>query len=685
MIPQTYPSTYESYNDRTSMVVYELTSVIGLQEWIDYIPVKNTLPSESEVNTYANNGAIQIDSLSSSTGLQAWLNYIPVYQKSTGTAWVDYIPVYRSSTFTAVLTNSLLLRNGTGSPTYTRATTATQEDNEQKLNQALSGEARFQGARRVRNRLAAPENLNGSGWTKQAGAVVTQISGSEWEIDISACALNTGVFVVAPNIGPSTARCSVSLRVVTTSGNNTVSIAEPSSGAFSEFNTPVLTSNWVRVASPAFTVPVSGGIWFKNKSGQATVFRIKEPQVEVVTGQSNQAPSEYVSVGVLSSPFHGAMVDGVKYFTTTNGNTVASNVVTEAAGLPISSTTLKGYLAEGARTNLCLQSQDLSTAKWIQSNSTLTANNIAAPDGTTTGNRILETVAVGTHQVIYEAGTPITISSATVYTLSIFAKGGLGRDWFRLADGSGLLPGNAYFNLTTGVVGTVTSGTATIKAYPNGWYLCTVTSTSAGTTCRPQIATADSDGNVSYTGDIAKGLYAWGAQLEAGSFASSYIPTTTASVTRNADVLTYPQSGNISTTQGSAYAEILALWNSGGANPQAIIKTGTTGAIGTRVLVSIVSAADNIQIFDGTNVNFKAVSNFSTAQRKAASSWGSAGLFITAAGATPATTAFDGDLGGAGLAIGSSTDGGEQFYGTIRNVRIYSTQLSASQLQALTS
>jgi hypothetical protein len=53
-----------------------------------------------------------------------------------------------------------------------------------------------------------------------------------------------------------------------------------------------------------------------------------------VTGQSIQTAAEYVSTNVLSSPFHGAMVDGVKYFDT------------DINGTPIPDSTLKGYFAE---------------------------------------------------------------------------------------------------------------------------------------------------------------------------------------------------------------------------------------------------------------------------------------------------------------------------------------------------
>jgi len=73
-------------------------------------------------------------------------------------------------------------------------------------------------------------------------------------------------------------------------------------------------------------------------------------QIEDITGQSVQTPAEYVSTNVLSSPFHGAMVDGVKYFDTDlSGNQLSPD----------------GYLAEGQKTNLFTDSEDFSL--WTKS------------------------------------------------------------------------------------------------------------------------------------------------------------------------------------------------------------------------------------------------------------------------------------------------------------------------------
>ena len=72
----------------------------------------------------------------------------------------------------------------------------------------------------------------------------------------------------------------------------------------------------------------------------AGVLEITKWQLEEVTGQTIHAPSEYVSTGVESAPYHGDNIDGVKTFTTLNGNTVASTgIVTEATGPEISSST----------------------------------------------------------------------------------------------------------------------------------------------------------------------------------------------------------------------------------------------------------------------------------------------------------------------------------------------------------
>ena len=786
MIPQTYPSTYESYNSRTSMVVYELTSVIGLQEWIDYIPVKNTLPSDSEVNTYANNGAIQIDSLSSSTGLQAWLNYIPVYQKSTGTAWLDYIPVYRSSTFTAVLTNSLLLRNGTGSPTYTRATIATVTDHENIVRTVLSGEARFQGARRVANQLVGPEDLVvGASWARTSVTVTAGISdplGGTSAFSVAATLANATVLQTVGTSANQTQVSSIWMRRRT--GSGTINLADAKLGAYSI--TITLTTEWQRFATPAATAVAAGGLAFRIVTS-GDVIDVWHPQCENVTGQSNQAPAEYVSVGVpaitwpiantdfstdtfwtkeggwsisggtanfsgvspsniyqtvgvagltveitytisnyvsgvfrsragssfgtartangtytdtITAPAtgiigveaasgsvstvgsidnisvrmaqHGAGVDGVKYFSTTNGNSVASNVVTEASGSPISASTLLGYLAEGARTNLCLQSNAFTTT-WAPTNLT-PVQNVTSPDGSANGWTFTESVdgVATSHQCIQS----ITVANTTAHTFSLLLKKGV-RTQVYLTMVCATTVAAGLFDVNAGTVGSII-GSATITSYPNGWYRCTITGTSDSTTA--SVRMFSKSGGVDYTGNGSIAFYGYGAQLEAASFASTYIPTTTASVVRNADVLTYPTAGNFSDTAGTVYYE------------GSLFSLSTQVSIGNsasaRGLIYTNGGA-NWFYFDGTNnLNYGPKSITTNSIVKAACSWGNSNTEGAVNGTYLSLNprAYDGSWGfGANLDVGGTTAPSIPFFGTIRNVRIYSAQLSASQLSSITA
>lgn len=98
----------------------------------------------------------------------------------------------------------------------------------------------------------------------------------------------------------------------------------------------------------------------------AVTLEITKWQLEEVSGQSNQNPSEYVSEGVESFPFHGAGADSVEYFETTNGNIVVSNLVIDGIGSALPN--LKGYLREDTRTNLILNSDVMVTQ-----NNTMTA------------------------------------------------------------------------------------------------------------------------------------------------------------------------------------------------------------------------------------------------------------------------------------------------------------------------
>jgi hypothetical protein len=216
-----------------------------------------------------------------------------------------------------------------------------------------------------------------------------------------------------------------------------------------------------------------------------------------------------------------------------------------------------GLLVEEQRTNLASYSED--TSQWLApTNITLTQNQTTAPDGALTADQYLETTASGLH---VQDGSPFVFVTSTVYTYSVFVKSIGGRN-FEIGYPPTIFTNRfARFNLSgSGSVQSSDAGvTASIRAYANGWYRCSATSTCAsGATSRMSNFIINDSFTRSYTGDITKGLFIWGAQPEAGAFPTSYIPTGASAVTRSADVASISGS-NFSAwyrqDEGTAYLE----------------------------------------------------------------------------------------------------------------------------------
>jgi hypothetical protein len=196
----------------------------------------------------------------------------------------------------------------------------------------------------------------------------------------------------------------------------------------------------------------------------------------------------------------------------------------------------KGLLIEEARSNVCIQSADIDNVAWSRAGVGVVGDTVTSPAGTTTGNTVTCSAGSSVHRVVSTAGT---VTSGASATHSVFVKAGT-HSFFQIHDGS---TGTFYanFNLTTGTVTAVNpvSG-ATITPYGNGWYKCTLTLTAGATTSIGAI-TIIPDGtslrNPTWAAAGTESIYAWGYQIEVGAFATSYIPTTTTSVTRNADVV----------------------------------------------------------------------------------------------------------------------------------------------------
>lgn len=224
-------------------------------------------------------------------------------------------------------------------------------------------------------------------------------------------------------------------------------------------------------------------------------------------------------------------------------------------------------LVEPQRTNLVLYSEQFDNAVWISQNVSLTANNTTSPSGNLDADLVNVSATNGEHNV-YNL-TPIVITPNVDYTFSYFVKKGTGRYAcvviYYAGVGGGFGP-YATYDLNTNtlvasgaIVGTFTS--SKLETFPNGWVKISVTG--KGNFISAVIApdfrnAANLIPGWTFTG-TNETYSIWGAQLELGSYATSYIPTVASSVTRNADVISKTGiSSLIGQTEGTLFVDFIA-------------------------------------------------------------------------------------------------------------------------------
>jgi len=214
-------------------------------------------------------------------------------------------------------------------------------------------------------------------------------------------------------------------------------------------------------------------------------------------------------------------------------------------------------LLEPQRTNLCLWSESFDNAAWTKSQTSITANNTTSPDGYVNADRLAGDGTSNVHSIFQS----ITVANATSYAWSFLAKKNT-HNFIQLSGSAAGFGLNVWanFDLNNGVVGSVgSSTTARIDNYGNGWYRCTIIGTSvANTAVNMNLLLVNSA--TSARGEIntiSKSVFLYGCQMEAGAYATSYIPTLGASVTRGADACSKTGiSSLIGQTQGTLFAEV---------------------------------------------------------------------------------------------------------------------------------
>jgi hypothetical protein len=346
---------------------------------------------------------------------------------------------------------------------------------------------------------------------------------------------------------------------------------------------------------------------------------------------------------------------------------------------------------EPAGTNLAFQSANFLTT-WVLLSGTISTGSTAAftaPDGTTSADLFTEStdVSATNHQISQSISTAVV--SGTSYTLSCFFKATAANRSARLSLSSALFSGSpqAFFDITSGIVGTTTDCTARIENYGSGWYRCIMTAIcdAAGTA---SVFVSSASGNTrDYIGNGSASLYLWGAQLETGSVATSYIPTTTGTGSRSADVISVSGavSGSIGQTEGTIYAEVDIRNMAKETYLIRIDEGATSNVLSLRTLTSnVVRTAITAPTFSGT-LNISSAT-FTAGILKIAFAYKSGEIALCVNGANltaNGTFTFGASLNR--ITLGSNVSASSEFNDRIRSAALYTTRLTNAELAALTT
>lgn len=335
----------------------------------------------------------------------------------------------------------------------------------------------------------------------------------------------------------------------------------------------------------------------------------------------------------------------------------------------------KGLLMEDQRTNLFLRSGDF-TSSWAAVNATISPNVTTSPDGLTTADKLINVItANGRIQQ-----SPVLTGS---HTMSVFAKAA---EWnWILLSPLGANTG-CWFNLSNGTVGTQVSGyVGSITRFGNGWYRCSVSFTGTGAATTSRIIATNAD-NTLTSGDGTSGIFIWGAQLESGAFASSYIPTVTGTVARSSDTCSLGGFARFcsqiegtlavkATTIGSTFVGVVSMI----AADRSLCAVNVTRTNATQLRLGVVQGPGFVEAatFNTAvliNAEFKCAVSFK--QNDFAGSANGLATQTDTSGVFPSSPLNLMHIG---------YNGGQRMFGWISSIQYYRQRLPNSSLQALSA
>lgn len=579
------------------------------------------------------------------TGLQIW-NKPSIYLPTTVTKR-SQAPLYWP------LRGSLALQNGSGSPTFTRATAAWDFNHIGKLVSIPSGAVRMRGYRPVVNLVAASEGAFNSHARTSSYAGNADIpagknctTSTKLVEDTTATSTHWGNRSISvPMLGiykirqyfkaagrtainiygsgsfpfPSGASATIDLSTGAITGS-----------AAAHVSSTLLSDGWVEIISThsptatgshlLYTSLMSGGSATYSGDGTSGVLNTGVMAVNITPNALTTVP-EYVSVGVLSSPWHGAGVDGVKYFSTYED------------GTPIPETNLLGArLNPNAITNNLLYCRDLTNAAWTKTNVTAAltqtgldgqSNACSLLTATATDGTVLQTITAASAAACSGFYVKRSVGTGSIY----FTRDG-GSNW-------------------TDITSSINSSTFTLIKIENTSVL------------NPQVGF-----KIATSGDaiiVDAGINHLGTQLS-----ETPAITTSASVTVNADTLTAATSGNFSDSAGTVIATVTRDdWTA---------SNGSAVGSSTRGLYTS-STNSGAQGLDGTNT-VNGPTGTPSGSMKIGLRWSGTSLQVYSNGSLGNAGSYDGGFNLSSIALAAGVQC------TIKDVAIWHTSLSDTEMIA---
>jgi len=431
--------------------------------------------------------------------------------------------------------------------------------------------------------------------------------------------------------------------------------------------------------------------WYRISISQVTTGTLFVMQlVDSLSAILNESSTTINSVYIWRSQAQTG--DYVTNYIDTTTAAVTQGPVTNLPRLDYFGSTCPQLLMEPTRTNLCTYSQMLDNSSWVKNTSSVSGNVLVSPDGYSNADVLIEDNTSGIHSVAKD----LAFVSGTTYTFSCFVKQGSGTRRFAIAT-HGSAFGSTYvsnFNLQTGLVtNSAAQIVGKIENYGNGWYRCSAVARATATITREItffLRSTDTASSSNYTGDGTSSLYIWGAQVEAGAYATSYIPCVGATVTRNRDYAVKTSATSlINSQEGVLFADIKSISPSSNNN---FIGLGD-GTYNNRVNIFFTTATNSIrviyvvggtQVFNVTTTAFNILTS-----NKIAFSWklNEFKLFING---TKVSQLLSGNV------IPTNTltsfqfseipsDTGNNFVGLINNFQVYKNAFTDAELATLTT